>query len=414
MRTLSQSPRLRLATFGALYLAQGLPAGFVFILYVVFLTDQGLGNAAIGSAIGLMSIPSALKIPLALLMDRFGSTRFGRRRPYIVAAELGMGATLLSLLFLDPQRDLRLIGAVLFLHATFTAIQDAATDALAVELLQEGERGKANGVMSASKSAGVALTGGIGALVVKRLGWSSLVIIITILIWLVMALVIAVRERPETDTRGASSARNAFRFAELRRAFGARTSLVGLAVAILTPAGPALIGTVYTRLLRKDLGLSIETIGTLMGVIEPIAGISGALLGGALSDRFGMRKVAASAMAAFGALLVLFGMSPGLWHSFSFLVAISIALPFFAYAASAVLVGFYMRLTNPTVAATQIAIFTAMSSITSAIAVPLGGRIAERHGAAAVFVTAGILELTFLGLLRFCDPRAAEAQFRAA
>ena len=74
---LSESRSLRLLLFGALYLAQGVPSGFISIGFVIFLTDQGLNNEAISSAIGLMSIPWAFKIVWAMLLDHVPSTRVG-------------------------------------------------------------------------------------------------------------------------------------------------------------------------------------------------------------------------------------------------------------------------------------------------------------------------------------------------
>ncbi|MDI1433390.1 MFS transporter [Polyangium sorediatum] len=411
MPPLSQSRPLRSLVLGALYLAQGLPAGFIFILYVVFLTDQGLDNSAIAAAMGIMFVASALKIVWASLMDRIGTTRFGRRRPFIILGELGMGATLLCLLFLDPKRDFDLVRGVLFLHATFTSIQDAAADAMAIELLQPGERGRANGVMWAARCAGVAISGGVGPMMVKRVGFSALIVIITIILGLIMLLMILVRERASDEAPPAHEQRK-LTLAELRASFAFSAPLVGIAIALLMPFGPALIGTVFTRLLRADLKLSVEFIGVLAGVIEPVSAIVGGLLGGFLADRFGMRWVAGGTLVLFSATLGVFGLMPHLWTAEVFLVSAAIAVQFFGSSASAVMVGIYMRLTNPAVGATQLALFTAMSSLTGAVAAPLGGRIADTWGAPAVFCVAAVLQLFFTGLLPFCDPRAAEARFR--
>ena len=48
---------MRFATFGALYFAQGVPWGFIAVGFVVFLTDLGLDNTAMGSALGLAYLP---------------------------------------------------------------------------------------------------------------------------------------------------------------------------------------------------------------------------------------------------------------------------------------------------------------------------------------------------------------------
>lgn len=412
MLALSQSRSLRLLAFGALYLAQGVPAGFLFVGYVVFLTDQGLSNEAIGGAVGLMSIPLALKLVWALVIDRFPSRRFGRRRPFIIGAELGMGLSLLTLLFLDPKRDLSLISGVLILYSTFVSVQDVATDAMAVDLLQTGERGTANGVMWASKSVGITVGGGGGSVVAKHLGWPALIVIITAILWAVMALVLFLRERPRAEEATAERSPR-LTLAELRRSFAFSTPIVGAAIALFTPVGPALISTVFTRMLRADLKLSLEAIGLLAGVIEPISGIAGALLGGVLADRLGTRRVLGFMMAAFGATLGLFALTRSLWTSFPYLVGCSIAVQVFGCASGAAMAGLFMRLANPAVGATQLAIFMSLSGLSNVWGAPLGGRIADAYGAHASYAAAAVLQVVFIGLLPFCDPRATEARFRA-
>ena len=196
MKTLVASRLTRLVVLGALYFAQGIPWGFISVGYVVFLTDQGLSNTAVGNALALAYVPWSFKWLLGPIIDRYPSRRFGRRRPYIVVAEFLMGATLLALVAIDPAHRLDLVGIALFAHNTFAAMQDVATDALAIDVLPLEERGKANSITWAAKSAGVVVGGGGGTVFAKYLGWPALFVAIAVLIWIVMVLVILVRERP--------------------------------------------------------------------------------------------------------------------------------------------------------------------------------------------------------------------------
>jgi PAT family beta-lactamase induction signal transducer AmpG len=413
MPSLSQNRLLRLIAFGALYFAQGVPAGFVTIGYVLYLTDQGLSNTAIGATMGLMVIPWTFKIAWAPLLDRVASTRFGRRRPFIIAAELAMGLTLLPLMLLDPKRDLSLIGAALFLHSTFVALQDTAVDAMAVDLLPPKEKATANGVMWAAKTIGIGVGGVGGTIVAKHIGWPTFIVAITAILWTIMLFMILVRERPPTEVAKAREHAK-LTLAEVRRSFGFSTPLVGMAIAMLTPVGYFLVSAVYSRSLRADLKMSEEAIGMLQGVIEPIAGVAGALAGGVLADRLGVRKVIGGQMACVGMTLAVFAFAPGLRPSFSFLAVISFAAQFFMSGYFAALVGFLMRLSNPAVGALQIAIFTAAVNLTNAWAAPVGGRIADAYGVSALFGLAAALQIAFIALLPFCDPRVAEARFRPA
>jgi hypothetical protein len=108
-RSLSESRLLRFITFGALYLGQGIPWGFISVGYVVLLSDAGLDNEAVGAAMSWAYLPWSFKILWGPLIDRFPSRRFGRRRPYIAAAEFLMGLTLVALLFVDPAAQLGVV-----------------------------------------------------------------------------------------------------------------------------------------------------------------------------------------------------------------------------------------------------------------------------------------------------------------
>jgi MFS transporter, PAT family, beta-lactamase induction signal transducer AmpG len=410
MRTLVESRALRYLTFAALYFAQGIPWGFISVGYVVYLTDLGFDNTAVGSALGLAYVPWSFKIVWGPLIDRFPSIRFGRRRHFIIAAELCMGLTMLGLLLLDPRHQPGLMGAVLFLHNTFASMQDVATDALAVDTLPEHERGGANSVMWAAKSAGIAAGGGAGTVIAKHFGWPTLFVLVAILIWLVMALVIAIRERPA----GAASEAAAEERLDLRtlwRSFAFKTALVGIAIAMITPAY-GLIGAVFTRLLRADLHLSEEAIGTLQGVADPIAGVVGALVGGFLADRLGMRKVIAGFMALIALSLGVFALGRSHWGSMSFLLGWVVIQAFVVAAYNAASLGFFMTLSNPKVGATQFAVFMAATNLTYAWTSPTGGWVADHFGLASAFGIAAVVQLLSIGLLPLCNPHDAEARFR--
>lgn len=425
MVTLVESRLARLLTLGALYFAQGVPWGFIAVGYVVYLTDQKLDAAAVGDAIGLAYIPWSFKILAGPIIDRFPSARYGRRRPFIIGAQLLMGLTLLALLGVDG-RQLGLVGAILFAHNTFAAMQDVATDALAVDVLPADERGKANSVMWAAKNFGVAVGGGGGTLIAKHLGWSTLFVVNAVLIWIVMGLVIAIRERPgvraeqPTPYRGDAGGGAEvpadpgprLAWSEVKRSFSFATPILGIAVAMLTPVGYALVGTVFTRLMRADLGLSEERIAILAGTIDPICGVLGALLGGVLADRLGVRKTMGGAMAVIGLCLATFAASRGMWPSFTFLVVYSVIVTSAIASFNAATLGFFMTLSNPAIGATQFALYMAATNLTYAWTSPVGGRLADRFGAPTAFAIAACAQLATITLLFFVDPRKAEERFR--
>jgi MFS transporter, PAT family, beta-lactamase induction signal transducer AmpG len=411
VKTLVASRLTRLLVLGALYFAQGIPWGFISVGYIVFLTDQGASNTAVGSALAAAYLPWSFKAFAGPFIDLFPSRRFGRRRPYIVVAEFLMGATLLALVAIDPAQRLDLVAVALFAHNTFAAIQDVATDALAIDVLPIEERGKANSITWASKSAGIVAGGGGGTLFAKVFGWPALFVAIALLIWLVMVLVILVPERP-AGAESEAAAKKRLDLRELGRVFAFREPILAIVIAALTPAGYALYAPVFTRMLRADLHQSEGTIAMISGTLDPIASVVGALAGGLLADRFGTRRVMGVCMAVIGASLLVFSVTQRFWPSVLYLSTWIIVEKFAESAYNAASFAFFMTLSNPAVGATQFAVYMATTNFTYSRASELGGRIADGWGVAATFAVAGVIQLITIGLLPLCDPRIAEARFR--
>jgi len=405
--SLSDSRLLRLFFFGALYLAQGIPWGFISTGYVVFLADLGLSNEAVGGALGLAYFPWSFKLAWGPLLDRYRGGRFGRRRPFIVLAQVVMGASLLALLLCDPRRQLSGVTALLFVHNTFAALQDVAVDGLAVDALPEDERGRANSVMWTGKLAGVALGGGGGTLLAKYLGWPALFVTMAASLWLIMLLPILVTER----SGGETPAPKRIDFAELWRSFAFPAPLLGLLISLVTPAGYALAGAFTTRMYRAHLHLDEKSIATL-AVAEPVAGAAGALVGGFVTDKLGQRKTIGLFMALIGATIGVFAAQSAAWPFVSFLLAYTVVVQVAIAAYSVASFSFFMALSNPAIGATQFTAYMAMANLCYAFTSPLGGRLADRLGYVPTYAIAAAIQVVTIPLLLLCDPRQAEARFR--
>jgi len=461
MPTLAESRQLRLLTLTAMYFAQGIPWGFISVGYALLLADLGLGNAAVGAAMGMAYLPWSFKILWGPLLDSMPSLRFGRRRPFIIAAEAGMGLTLLALIPLDPRTALPAVSLLLFLHNTCASLQDVAVDALAVELLEEDERGRANALMWAGKSLGVALGGGGGAVISKYFGWSTLLLGMVVVLWAIMLLPIFLRERPARDgdvpaswgllrhssfllpfvaVGGVLWALSRFEgdwvaiaqpfaavlvallawplvdrvgFGAMRRSFSFVTPWWGVAAAALTPVGYALVSAPMARMLRADLHLSEEQIGFLTGVVDPIAGVSGALIGGVIADRLGARPAVGGLMGGIAVVLGIFSLTEVWWPSYTFLIGWTIAQTLLINAYSTGTLGLFMGLSNPRIGATHFAIYMATTNLTYAWAAPLGGVLADRFGMVALFGIAAVVQIATIAVVPGLDARRAAAHYAA-
>ena len=83
----------------SLYWAQGLPVGFMTHALPVILRAQGVSLAQIGG-FGLLMLPWSIKVFWAPVLDRFGITRFGHYRSWIIPLQFLTVLVLIGLSFL--------------------------------------------------------------------------------------------------------------------------------------------------------------------------------------------------------------------------------------------------------------------------------------------------------------------------
>ena len=98
---LQNHPRIRFATGAMMYFAQGIPQGLLAIAIPAWLASQGVSAGQIGSYLAVIVLPWAFKLVTGPLMDRYEFLPMGRRRPWVLAAQLGLSLSLLALMLVE-------------------------------------------------------------------------------------------------------------------------------------------------------------------------------------------------------------------------------------------------------------------------------------------------------------------------
>ncbi len=156
---LSDSPRVRYATGMMRYVAQGIPMGLLGIAIPVWLASQGIGASDIGTYLAVIVLPWAFKLVTGPLMDRYEFLPMGRRRPWVIGAQLGLSLALLALLYIErPAEQITLLMLIGVLINTVAATQDVAVDGMSIDLTPVREQGRLNAFMCFGKAIGWAPT----------------------------------------------------------------------------------------------------------------------------------------------------------------------------------------------------------------------------------------------------------------
>ncbi len=429
----------RLAAFFALYLTEGIPLGFTATAIATQMRRQGMGPAEIGTFVSSLYLPWAFKWAVGPFVDVFSSDRFGRRRLWIVLAQICMVGSLMMALPVHFSSEIKLFTLLILIHNAFGATQDVAIDALAVNTLRPDERGLANGLMFGGAYLGQAI-GGSGVLFLAPLvGFSNTYYFVGACILLVTVLVALPMREPKGPPRP-QSGRNPWVaaglevwtfFRESIRAFlGTRSAFVALIVAVL-PAGAFALGLALQSNLAVELGLNDNQVAFLT-LWSTILSALGCVAGGWLSDRLGRRRMLALYLVgtALPTIYLAWVMhqvgwifpvdmqavgrpvpSPGLVSTFWAMTMLYSIAQGLMYGTRTAL---FMDVTTPRVAATQFTAYMALLNLVTVYTARWQGWAVERWGYPLTLTADSVVGLLCIALLPLVQPVRFAAATRGA
>lgn len=290
-----------LVLLGVLYFAQGLPAGLLAKSLPAIAREAGLSREYIG-LLALAALPWALKFLWAPWVDRLGSGRVAHRKRWIIAAQFGAVAVLLTVGSMDRHWLFSdgfpvLLGLLFLLNLCF-ATHDIASDGLAVRLLAPSLRGPGNSLQTGGYKVGM-IVGGAGLLLAGgALGWQGALGLTSVLLLLLLLPVVRFAEPPEPVVPRAR-ATTGWWWKELA-GFWRRP---GMAVWLMILLGYRVGDSLGSRMIKPalvDAGWSLPQVG-MLDLVASLSGLAGAVAGGLLLLR--MPRVAA--LVTFGLLQAL-------------------------------------------------------------------------------------------------------------
>src|SRR5690606_5001548 len=179
-----------------LYVAQGMPFGFVTVTLAAYLADKGASTDEVGGLVAWATLPWVFKCAWGPLIDWLSRSRMGRRRPWILTAQGMMVLTAAALIAIPELReDMSLLIALVVLHNVFASLQDVSVDALAVDLLSEKERGSAAGMMYGSSYLGLVIGGAGLSTVLGTYGLRAALLTQVVILTSIMLLPLLLRGR---------------------------------------------------------------------------------------------------------------------------------------------------------------------------------------------------------------------------
>jgi PAT family beta-lactamase induction signal transducer AmpG len=383
-----------------LYFAEGLPFGVVKDVLPVYFRVHGVSLRDIG-LMTLLTAPWSGKVLWAPLVDQWGE-----RRRWIVGALLVMAAALALVQELPPAPVAAALVVLLFAFTAAAATQDVAIDAYTIEMLAPGEEGVANGVRVSAYRVALIVAGGVLLALAARAGWRAT--------WLaaaaLLALLAAVVHRLPAATRRAQTPAE---WARGFRAWVARPGAVGVFLFILLyKLGDTAMGPMV-RPFWVDRGLSLDEIALVSTTFGVAATVVGALVGGALTSRWGiftglwaLGLLQALSNLGYAAVATLDAGRGGVY-------AASLLESFTGGLGTAAFLSFLMNVCDKEQAATQYALLSALFNLSGTLAGALSGLGATRLGYGPYFALTFALALPAYAFLPWVRGWIREADVAA-
>ena len=416
-KTLVESYSARVFTLCALYVAQGIPWGFITVTFVTYLAAEGFAAKDLAMLLTLGTLPWSVKFLWGPVIDRYQYRPMGRRRPWILIAQTGMILLLtLMVFFIDVEKDVTTIAYMFLVYNIFTSLQDVSTDALAVDILKPQELEKVNGYMFTAKTLGGMIGGaGLGTIISYTGIRGALIVQIPILL-AIMMVPLYMRERPgeklfpwsedshlafeETVSRNQN-------FKEIvgkvKTAFSLKSTQLGILLSLFVSLSHFLIPLLPLLFLR-ELDWSQERFNATKGGLVLIITMFGYLAGGYLGKKFGGKSVIIYST-TIGALVTAFwGLTESWWGSEFYLVFIWSLAEFMMAIVSISIYSLMMRITWSAVGGTQFTGYMAMMNLSAIIGYQIAAPLSERFDYPTLFLIAAVFETLIIATALFIDP----------
>ena len=400
-----------LAVILLLGFSSGLPLALTGGTLQAWMTVEGVSLATIG-IFTLVGIPYTWKFLWSPLMDRFVPPFLGRRRGWLVIAQLAIAGLIAAMATSNPREDLAWIAVLAVLLAFTSASQDIVYDAYRTDIAKPEQRGLAAAftvvgyrvAMLTSGAAALVLVAGSGF--IPALGWKNTYLVMAGLM-VVAAFVTLAGKEPEIQAPPPRTLEEAV-LLPLREFFARPGAWALLVLVILYKLGDAFAVSLSTAFLLRGVGFPLDVVGYVNKGMGLAATIVGALFGGAIMVRLGLYR----ALMVFGVLQALSNLG------FMALAYAGKSYPMMVFAVgfenltggmgTAAFVALMMALCDRRFTATQYALLSAFASVGRVWVGPLAGVLAESIGWPTFFIVSTVLALPALGMLW-----ALRAQVRA-
>lgn len=424
--------RPRVVAMMFLGFSAGLPFLLVFTTLTAWLRDSGVDRTTIGF-FTWVGITYSIKVLWAPVVDRLplpGLTGvLGKRRSWMLLAQLTIALGLTGMAFQQPQVDLYWIAVFALLVAFGSATQDITVDAYRIEAMDK----QYQGAMAASYIFGyrsATLVAGAGALyIAEASSWTASYIVMSVLMGVGMVTTLIIDEPDHVvDKKTLHLEQTIENRLAVDRIRGYFSSIVRwfldavvspfveffhrngwLAIWMLLLIGCFRISDITLAAMANpfylDMGFSLTQIANITKIFGFAMTIIGAAVGGICLLRYPAMKlmlIGASMVAITNVMFAVLALTDPDLPALAALICLDNLSGGFA---TSVFIAYLSGLTNLAYTATQYALFSSLMTLPGKLIGGFSGVVVDSAGYPLFFVYAGLLGIPAILLIMFLSRR---------
>ena len=359
--------------------SSGLPLFILYQLVPGWLRSEGVSLTEIG-LFSLIGIPYVWKFIWSPFMDRYSLPLLGRRRSWMLFTQIALLLSIACFGFVNPVIDIWSVAYLAAAVAFFSASQDIVLDAYRRELLPDNELGLGNSIhVQAYRLSGL-VPGSLAFILADHISWQSVFLIVAVFMFVGIFLTLSIKEINQ-EMAAPKTLREAvvLPFKDFINRKGLKPALEILVFLFLYKLGDSMATALQTPFFI-DLGFSKTEIGVVAKTASLIAMTIGLAVGGIVMIKLSINR----ALWLFGFVQIIsilgFAALAEIGHN-SYALAMAMGFEYLGVGlGTAAFTAFIAKTTNPAFAATQFALFTALTALPRTFANATTGVIVEQIG----------------------------------
>lgn len=385
-------------------ISSGMPLFVLYQTIPAWLRESGIDLSAIG-LFQLIGIPYTLKFLWAPLLDRYQMPFLGQRRGWMLLTQILLIASIALMGFFDPSKNISIIIYLTIIMTTFSATQDIVIDAYRRELLNDDELGVGNAWFVNSYRFSSLIPGALALILADVIAWKLVFPIIAAFMFIGVITTYFIKEQTLKNQHSLSLLDAIIEpFKDFFKRFSITRGILMLVFLMLYKLGDSM-ATALSTPFYLDLGFSKTVLGTVVKGAALWSSVAGAFIAGIVMRKISLNK----ALWIFG-FFQLFTILGFAWLSqlsepTKIDLFIVVSLEYLGVGMGTVAVISYMfKMSSKIFAASQIALFTAITAIPRTFINATTGYIIENVGYTQFFFICTICAVPGMLLLFYIAP----------